>query len=396
MLTLRERQTELETLLTEEGKNEYHKADLGLLNKNQAGETDWGQVTVKTAVLNMLDPIKEMRERAETTAGRRHTILALFDQMDAEIVVFTAARSIIDSTFSFLDRGLATACIDIADRLQTEYQAQEFKAAEADLYNTVYDRLSRNTMGKNMKARISTLRHAAKKFNVAITTWSVSTKAQVGRTLLDLFIESTKLVEIERTRKGKKTVERLKPSEKLEKWIADRKNQSELLHPILRPMLLPPKPWTTIFDGGYLQMKTNHRGIVKARTKGYREELIAADLSSVFLAVNALQNTAWRVRRTTNRRFNASSATSSAVESRCRFGLVISQRSTRRNRSSPSPPTSSTLSTPRPCHTALSANKTTRPVRSQAMPTRSSFSSSQSPSPLALWATTTPPRSHPS
>lgn len=295
MLTLRERQAELETLLTDEGKAEYHNANQKLIDKGQAGETDWGQITVKSAVLKMIDPIKEMREKAETTAGRRHVALALFEQMKPEIVVFTAARSIIDSTFSFVDRGLATACIDIADRLQAEHQAQEFKEAEADLYNTVYDRLSRNSMGKNTKARISTLRHAAKKFNVSITTWSVSTKAQIGRTLLDLFIESTGLVEIDRQKVGKKTVERLKASPDLEKWIGDRKNQSELLHPILRPMLVPPKPWTTIFDGGYLQMKTNHRGIVKARTKGYREELISADLGDVFSAVNALQNTAWRV-----------------------------------------------------------------------------------------------------
>lgn len=295
MTTLRERQIALETESIQKGLDRYTEQASKLVQSGQAGSTDWGNAVLRTAVAPMVEALEDLLELSKATAGRRHALVPLLEQLPIPLVAYITARSVIDDTFGPSSRTLTPASNHIADRLMTEAQAREFKGIESKLFNTVENRLDRNPLGSDPKVRASTLRHAAKKFHVPITTWSTATKIAVGRNLLELFIESTGLVTIERGRRGRLTTESLEPSEALVKFVENYKDRTELLHPFLQPMITPPRPWETIDSGGYLEMKTTYPGIVKNRTKAHLEELRRADLSRVFSAVNHLQNTAWRV-----------------------------------------------------------------------------------------------------
>jgi DNA-directed RNA polymerase len=69
---------------------------------------------------------------------------------------------------------------------------------------------------------------------------------------------------------------------------------SEVFCPLLLPMIAPPRDWTNPTNGGYFD-KRLRRKLVKARSKGYQQELFHKDMPEVYRAVNALQATAWKV-----------------------------------------------------------------------------------------------------
>lgn len=301
-MTERERQIALETRSIQDGVERYRKMDRELCEKGMAGTTDWANVVLSRAVHPMVEALQDFQDRAKQGAGRRHAIVAMLgdedgedDKLTPEVVAYITARTIIDESFAPLRDSLAGVSLRIADRIQTEYQAMELQAAERRLYNTMNDRLDRSPMGRDPDVRTSTARHMAKKFSVPISTWSKTVKAQIGRGLVEMFVNATGLVLIEKGTKGKKTTESLKVSETLMNWVMTMRGNCELLHPVYLPMLVPPKAWTSIDDGGYLHLNPLFKGLVKSRTKGHREELLRSDLSEIFSAVNSLQNTGWRV-----------------------------------------------------------------------------------------------------
>jgi len=63
----------------------------------------------------------------------------------------------------------------------------------------------------------------------------------------------------------------------------------DLFNPIYVPMIVEPRPWTSFSEGGYLVTPMK---LFKRQTgKRAQQRLEKADLSTVYTAVNALQNT---------------------------------------------------------------------------------------------------------
>src|SRR5215831_19060279 len=76
-------------------------------------------------------------------------------------------------------------------------------------------------------------------------------------------------------------------------WIASHPSTLESLpSPIYLPMIVRPRPWTSLAGGGYLMTPLN---LLKRQGKRALKILENADLSVVFSAVNAMQGTAYRI-----------------------------------------------------------------------------------------------------
>jgi DNA-directed RNA polymerase len=72
--------------------------------------------------------------------------------------------------------------------------------------------------------------------------------------------------------------------------------QSELIAPRWPPMVRPPTPWNAVEGGGY-RHATGLRFVIDRKTPGLADRLDKADLGMAYAAVNAIQETAWRVNR---------------------------------------------------------------------------------------------------
>jgi DNA-directed RNA polymerase len=94
--------------------------------------------------------------------------------------------------------------------------------------------------------------------------------------------------------KGLKTMQRIGMTEAAETWIAEQTPEAlDLFNPIYVPMIVEPRPWTSLSQGGYLVTPMK---LFKRQTgKRAQQRLEKADLSAVYAAVNALQNTPYRI-----------------------------------------------------------------------------------------------------
>ena len=98
----------------------------------------------------------------------------------------------------------------------------------------------------------------------------------------------------ERSGKGLKTMQRIALTEIAETWIGEQTPEAlDLFNPIYVPMIVEPRPWTSLSEGGYLE--TPMKFFKRQTGKRAHQRLEKADLSAVYAAVNALQNTPYRI-----------------------------------------------------------------------------------------------------
>jgi DNA-directed RNA polymerase len=79
-------------------------------------------------------------------------------------------------------------------------------------------------------------------------------------------------------------------------WIGSHEAAlASLPNPVYTPMIMPPRPWTSLSGGGYLLTPLN---LLKRKANRRAQQLLeTADLAVVFSAVNALQSTAYRINK---------------------------------------------------------------------------------------------------
>lgn len=131
-------------------------------------------------------------------------------------------------------------------------------------------------------------------------------RTSLGMQLLAVLVETTDFfVFQEVSEDGKTQPLQLLPTDVFLKAIANAEDKSISLAITYVPTIIPPKPWTSMWDGGYYgalsQNKTLMRYIPYARSsqtrKLYTSRLNELDLSSVYSAVNAIQATAYRINK---------------------------------------------------------------------------------------------------
>ena len=122
----------------------------------------------------------------------------------------------------------------------------------------------------------------------------------MGSLILHLFRERTGLIERRIERRNARTKKVLRATEEVLNYLSDRHARAELMSPQYLPMLVKPRPWTGMFEGGYL---TPGRQLCMVRGKGVNRNAIEEiqnrfdDFPMLLQALNAVQETPWQVNR---------------------------------------------------------------------------------------------------
>ena len=134
--------------------------------------------------------------------------------------------------------------------------------------------------------------------------WSNKEMTALGAWLLELAAVRTCLFELpaERMEGRPAFMEQkvLRVREDLEDWLEADHERRRLLVPKYWPMMVPPRPWTTPRDGGYLRRRVP---LIKHARRDYLDFVATHDgiqrepLTRVYTAVNAIQRVPWRINR---------------------------------------------------------------------------------------------------
>lgn len=292
-------QQAIERAMVEMGKNRSVRARAKAKEKRRESKTPEGRELLLQCSAKFEVEIREwLRERSRRKAASGAIIYPLLKVIPPPIISKLVTRIIVDGMTQEARRYNKVA-LTIGRRLEDEsrheWLAKNHKAAWRDWLKSCKDLIhydeKRRRIQKNMEEA---------EFQ-GWEPWTQNNRMHVGALCLDLFANSTGVVTFPifqyQNYKAQKSVE---PTEETLKWLESAGDHSDLLTPLWMPCIQRPLDWSDPTNGGFHDILTCSNawpGILKNGGKKLREELKAADMSLAYQAVNACQQTGWRINR---------------------------------------------------------------------------------------------------
>lgn len=133
----------------------------------------------------------------------------------------------------------------------------------------------------------------------AWSTWHSEDRIHVGVRCIEMLIESTGLVNVERQNAGHvaSDAEIVTLADEYAEIISKRAGALAGIAPMFQPCVVPPKPWTTITGGGYWANGRRPLALVRTHSKKALMRYEDVYMPEVYKAVNLAQNTAWKINK---------------------------------------------------------------------------------------------------
>ncbi|UJD21500.1 RNA polymerase [Salmonella phage vB_SAg-RPN15] len=133
----------------------------------------------------------------------------------------------------------------------------------------------------------------------AWSSWDKETTMHVGIRLIEMLIESTGLVELQRHNAGNagSDHEALQLAQEYVDVLAKRAGALAGISPMFQPCVVPPKPWVAITGGGYWANGRRPLALVRTHSKKGLMRYEDVYMPEVYKAVNTAQNTAWKINK---------------------------------------------------------------------------------------------------
>lgn len=285
-------QTAHETEMARLGAQRYQRNVLKAKQRGLESTTAPVQRLLEDSINEVTDALKVWMENAETNPGRLHRSVSYLKLLTPDKVAALSCRVILDQiskvrTFTQVARAVASRVADehLYETLQREHPGWwKMMRKRTDPMLAYVTKRRHIYQGRSMTD------------DIQYEFWPPGDKIAVGTVMVELFAQTTGLVEITERylARGRKQL-MVVPAESTLRWIEDGHEHFSELTPLLLPCVEPPQDWTDPLDGGYLTSQLRASAMVKTGSRAVVRDLKAADMEPVYRAVNRLQKTGWRV-----------------------------------------------------------------------------------------------------
>ena len=279
------------------GTQQFRKVIDQARDKSRESTTTYGLALMSHAIDNVADAICAFIDKAKSGGpGRRHASVKYLAQVDPEIAAFIVLKSVLDGVTQ--TQILQKTAMQIGNMIEDEIRFAIFEEMERKKYRSARERVKKATVYRHKRISMTAMMRAA---DIDFEPWSRRDKLHIGVNLIDIVMQATGYVSIENKVKNRfqrhEHTKILVPTKAVNEWIKSKNSRCELLAPHYLPCVLPPRDWTTPHDGGYHTPYIRPLSLVKTSNRAYLEELTdnAADMPTIYHAVNALQRTPWQV-----------------------------------------------------------------------------------------------------
>ncbi len=245
-------------------------------NSQDPTDNDVGLHLIKNLVKPLADAIDGFVKAEEATRATKFKRSAkLLMQLDAPIISFLFLKAVFGSRVLNVreDVGISSLATTIGNNISWEMSLQKFrKENKAWLEKIVRDFDKRDI---SQSERETLMKKVFAKHNIDVTMLNTSDKFHVGYALIDMFIESTGLLEIYKIYDGRKSNVFVGPTEALMNIISARTEAFAPLMSLYPPMVVKPRPWSaeTLGEGGYITHNLTPYPLVKRSRRPYRNLL---------------------------------------------------------------------------------------------------------------------------
>jgi len=225
-----------------------------LEEKTYASATVYGSACISSILPDLIAFIDSKKDKYSKNGGGQY--MQVFHKhilpSQTTIQAMLTCKVVFDHVFSPVSKkhGLTSIAQAVGSACEGEAQMEYYENEAPALLATLKKNYWHQARGTEYKRKcIQTLMH--KQQISPWVSWDKTTKIKVGLFLIDCLCEVSGWFERDLTIKGRKTYSILKPSEILIKHHDEIMRMAELFSPLAKPMLIPPRNWHPLQDGGY-------------------------------------------------------------------------------------------------------------------------------------------------
>jgi DNA-directed RNA polymerase, mitochondrial len=284
---------------------EQESLDLGMKRYRdtlaERGESDLppGQRLIRTHVREVADAIKQWLDECAQGVPSRSAGLYYFLQElqdDVELVAFATMHAVIQSITTGVKLQHVARTIGVT--LEDQVNHEKLREQEPGLYRQLQRKIKKST---HQGYRHVVLHRQQKFAGIKTIRWGTGERVRVGALLIEIMQETVPhMFTIEERLEGRhNTPLYVVPTEWTLEWLRQSHARCEFLTPHYLPMVVKPRAWSNPFNGGYLDKRM--RGtvtLVKGASTGLLDDMKNEDMSVVYRALNAMQDTGWAVNQT--------------------------------------------------------------------------------------------------
>ena len=191
-------------------------------------------------------------------------------------------------------------CIYAVGLIHDQWRISVFDSVPArkKLLKIIMDDMEKRGYPRLWKLR--TIRNQFRAAQIEWEGWSTKAKLQIGHALLDLFMAAFPGVLVNPTdSNGKPDKTRIEASDMFYDAVAKAFEYRKLDMILYRPMVVKPRPWNNehMWRGGYLTKYVKPFPMIIGTKPKDVSRLMSADMTIPFKAINALQDTPFRINR---------------------------------------------------------------------------------------------------
>lgn len=250
---------------------------------------------VTEAIVDWMDSIENRKGRGGNHLDKK--VCELLRETKPEAAAYSVLKTVLDLTAAQSSSDRVSIQM-VENRVSGQIQAQinylRIRSQKPNVKKWMEERLSNsNAFAYNS----FTLRSMAQYFGVPNVVITEDQKRRMGKLLLGI-VSNIGLITVEKEWIGiNKSQYVVRMSDQFQQWLTDKHEKFSRLFPVLLPMITPPTPWTSSTGGGYLSGVMPNCKLVKTPNVRYLEDLDSVEMPVVYKALNAIQDTPWRINR---------------------------------------------------------------------------------------------------
>jgi len=289
-----------EKLETEIYNSSYSRLTKDNLKSNSRGawsESKIGSRYVSSTQRRFSEAVISFLSRKSGGRGARAAEYLRETGLDPEVISYLYVKQVYNLIPLFSNKPIkrVSFCIKAVDAIHTEWRLNHFGSVKErkNLLDKITKDMDKRTYPSSWRLRTYRMYFDAEQ--VEWRGWSQRECLLIGYALMTLFMEATGLIESDHT----KTY--VLPTKELVDHVEQACKRSITDFTLYLPMVVKPNPWSAefnLFKGGYMNRgKVKKYSIIKGAGKRDVERMLHMDWSKTLPAINAIQETPWRVKR---------------------------------------------------------------------------------------------------
>ena len=240
----------------------------------------------------------------EPKKGPKPRAYAHLKDLKAEVVALVTIKVVLGSLTSTSGTTITAAASSVGKAIEDEARFGRLRDLEAKHFkNNVEEQLNKRVGKVYKKAFMQVIEADMLSKGLAGGTawnnWKSDEQIHVGVRCIEMLIEATGLVELQREHNGipGKDGEYLKLTDEYAEILSKRAGALAGIAPMHQPMVVPPKPWTGILGGGYWANGRKPLALIRTHSKKALLRYEDVYMPEVYKAVNIAQATPWKINK---------------------------------------------------------------------------------------------------